>query len=56
MGTRGTGLLDNEKASRVKKKFDDLLQEDLTVHEATKMILDEYHKKFDEQEDLEVLS
>ncbi|MDN4524540.1 MarR family transcriptional regulator [Fictibacillus fluitans] len=56
MGTRGTGLLDNETASRVKERFEELLNDDVTVHEATKMILDDYHKQYDEQEDLEVLS
>ncbi|MGG1339976.1 MarR family transcriptional regulator [Bacillus thuringiensis] len=52
----GTGLFDDDTTCDVKEQFIEYLEEDNSVEEATKLILEEYLEEFDIDEDLEVMS
>ncbi|HDX9611480.1 TPA: DUF4259 domain-containing protein [Bacillus toyonensis] len=56
MGAWGTGLFDDDTTCDVKEQFIEYLEEDNSIEEATKLILEEYLDEFDIDEDLEVLS
>ncbi|EJR54038.1 hypothetical protein IIO_05874 [Bacillus cereus VD115] len=56
MGAWGTGLFDDDTTCDVKEQFIEYLEEDNSVEEATKLILEEYLDEFDIDEDLEVMS
>jgi EAL domain-containing protein (putative c-di-GMP-specific phosphodiesterase class I) len=56
MGAWGAGLFDDDTTCDVKEQFIEYLEEDNSVEEATKLILEEYLDEFDIDEDLEVMS
>ncbi|MDH4423521.1 DUF4259 domain-containing protein [Bacillus cereus] len=56
MGAWGTGLFDDDTTCDVKDQFIEYIDEDNSVEEATKLVLEEYVDEFDIGEDLEVMS
>ncbi|MCP8968292.1 DUF4259 domain-containing protein [Ectobacillus ponti] len=56
MGAWGTGIFDNDTTCDVRDDFYELLEEGLSVEEATKEILNTHLEDHDEEEDLEVVS
>ncbi|MGG3801639.1 DUF4259 domain-containing protein [Metabacillus fastidiosus] len=55
MGAWGTGIFDNDTTCDVRDDFYELLEDGLSVEEATKEVLHDYLDEFDE-DDLEVIS
>jgi hypothetical protein len=56
MGAWGTGIFDDDITCDVRDEFIELLEEGLSVKEATKIILNEYIEEFNLEDDLEVMS
>lgn len=56
MGAWGTGIFDDDTTCDVRDEFNELLEEGLSIEQATKAILDSYQEEFDDDEDLEVMS
>ncbi|MEC2076889.1 DUF4259 domain-containing protein [Metabacillus fastidiosus] len=55
MGAWGTGIFDNDTTCDVRDDFYELLEDGLSVEEATKEVLHDYLEEFDE-DDLDVVS
>ncbi|MFX3623228.1 MAG: DUF4259 domain-containing protein [Ectobacillus sp.] len=56
MGAWGTGIFDNDTTCDVRDDFYELLEEGLSVEEATEEVLDRHLEDCDEEEELEVVS
>ncbi|MED4784687.1 MarR family transcriptional regulator [Brevibacillus choshinensis] len=56
MGAWGTGIFEDDTTCDVRDELIDLLEEGMSVEEATKRISDNYLKEFSIDDDLEVMS